>query len=197
MNVLTDALGHLSPIAVYAVVALTVCAESVLVLGAFAPTLALLLTAGALARAGDVSLPLVITAAAVAAFAGDCLAHRTGRVMGERLRAGRLGGRLPAVAWQHAERLMTRHGGRAVFLGRFLPVVRTLTPHLAGATGLSYRSIAPYSACAAGLWAVAEAGTGYAAATSLQRLLSVGGPVLAVVAVLVVTGAVLWVRKRY
>ena len=54
-------------------------------------------------------------------------------------------------------------GGRAVFLARFLPVVRTLTPHLAGATRLPYRRIAPYSAVAALLWAGAEAGIGYAA----------------------------------
>ncbi|WP_380282039.1 DedA family protein [Kitasatospora purpeofusca] len=196
MNFLTDTLGRLPPIAVYTVLALAVCAESVLLLGAFTPTLALLLTSGALARAGTISLPVVIAAAATAAFAGDYLAHRTGGILGERLRAGRLGRRIPATAWQHAESLMTRHGGRAVFLGRFLPMVRTLTPHLAGATGLPYRSIASYSACAAGLWAAAEAGTGYAAATSLQRLVTVGGPVLAAVAASVVAVVVLWLRKR-
>ncbi|MFB7470393.1 DedA family protein [Kitasatospora sp. NPDC056184] len=196
MNFLTDALGDLPPLAVYAVVALAVCAESVLLLGAFTPTFALLATSGALARAGTISLPLVIAAAATAAVAGDYLAHRTGGALGERLREGGIGRRIPAAAWQHAEGLMTRHGGRAVFLGRFLPMVRTLTPHLAGATGLPYRRIASYSACAAGLWAAAEAGTGYAAATSLQRLVTVGGPVLAVAAALVVAGVVLRFRRR-
>ncbi|MFE6866409.1 DedA family protein [Kitasatospora sp. NPDC057692] len=196
MSFLTDALGHLPPLAVYGVVALAVCAESVLVLGVFTPTFALLLTSGALARAGTVSLPLVIAAAATAAVAGDYLAHRTGGVLGERLREGSIGRRIPAAAWQQAEGLMARHGGRAVFVGRFLPMVRTLTPHLAGATGLPYRRMASYSACAAGLWAAAEAGTGYAAATSLQRLVTVGGPVLAVAAALVVAGVVLRFRKR-
>ncbi|MGW1175383.1 DedA family protein [Kitasatospora sp. NPDC002543] len=196
MNFLTDALAHLPPIAVYAVLALVVCAESALLLGAFTPTLALLLTVGAMARAGTVSLPLVIAAAAGAAVVGDYLAHRTGDFLGERLRTGRIGARIPAAAWQHAETLMTRHAGRAVFLGRFLPMVRTLTPHLAGATRLPYRRIAPYSAVAAGLWAAAEAGTGYLAATSLQRLLTLGGPVLGVVALAVIVGVVLWLRKR-
>jgi hypothetical protein len=55
---------------------------------------------------------------------------------------------------------MTRHDGRAVFL-------------------------APYSV-AAGLWAAAEAGVGYAAATSLQRILSLGGPAVALVALSVI-----------
>ncbi|MEU1573869.1 VTT domain-containing protein [Streptomyces collinus] len=67
------------------------------------------------------------------------------------------------TAWREAEARMDRHGGRAVFLARFLPVVRTLTPHLAGATRLSYPRITPYSALAALLWAGAEAGIGYAA----------------------------------
>ncbi|MFD8380961.1 DedA family protein [Streptomyces sp. NPDC059679] len=60
--------------------------------------------------------------------------------------------------------MMARHGGHAVLLTRFLPVLRTLTPHLAGAARLPYHRIAPYSAVAAPLWATAEAGTGYAAA---------------------------------
>lgn len=98
--------------------------------------------------------------------AGDFLAHRTGRYLGDRLRAGRMGRRVPDAAWGRAETLMTRHGGRAVFVARFLPVVRTLAPHSAGATRLPYRRIAPYSVVAACLWAAVEAGVGYAAATS-------------------------------
>lgn len=57
MNALSDILGRLSPAAAYAVLATAVLAESVLLVGAFIPTLTLLLTAGALARAGHLSLP--------------------------------------------------------------------------------------------------------------------------------------------
>ncbi|MEU2771403.1 DedA family protein [Streptomyces sp. NPDC007162] len=196
MNVLSDLLGHLPPAAAYTVVAIAVLAESVLLIGAFVPTLTLLLTAGALARTGQVSLPLVIAAAAGAVVAGDFLAHRTGRYLGDRLRAGHLARRVPDAAWGRAETLMTRHGGRAVFLARFLPVVRTLAPHSAGATRLPYRRIAPYSIAAACMWATAEAGVGYAAATSLQRVLTLGGPAVAVVALTVLGGALLWRRTR-
>lgn len=192
---LSGLLDGLAPGWVYTVVALAVLAESVLLIGAFIPTLTLLLTAGALARAGHVSLPLVIAVAAGAVVAGDFLALRTGRLLGDRLRAGRVGRRIPGAAWHHAETLMTRHGGRAVLLTRFLPVVRTLAPHFAGATQLPYHRIAPYSLIAACLWATAEAGAGYAAATSLQRVLTLGGPVLAVVALVAVAGGLLWVKK--
>ncbi|WP_109001516.1 DedA family protein [Streptomyces rishiriensis] len=196
MNVLSDILGHISPVAAYAVVATAVLAESILLVGAFIPTLTLLLTAGALARTGHISLPLVIAAAAGAVVVGDFLAHRTGRFLGDRLRQGPMGRRIPGAAWHQADTLMTRHGGRAVFLARFLPVVRTLAPHLAGVTRLPYRRIAPYSVVAAGVWATAEAGVGYAAATSLQRVLTLGGPALALAALMVIGGVLLWRRKR-
>ncbi|MFI6702872.1 DedA family protein [Streptomyces sp. NPDC050509] len=196
MNVLSDMLGHLSPTAAYMVVAAAVLAESVLLVGAFVPTLSLLLTAGALARTGQVDILLVIAVAAGAVVVGDFLAHRTGRYLGDRLRGGRLGRRVPDAAWGRAETLMKRHGGRAVLVARFLPVVRTLAPHTAGATRLPYRRIAPYSVVAACVWATAEAGVGYAAATSLQRVLTLGGPALALVALMAIGGALLWRRRR-
>ncbi|WP_406215594.1 DedA family protein [Streptomyces canus] len=192
MNALSDILGGLPPTAAYAVVAAAVLAESILLVGAFIPTLTLLLTAGALARTGHISLPLVIVVAAGAVVAGDFLAHRTGRFLGGRLRGGRMGRRIPGAAWHRAETLMTRHGGRAVFLARFLPVVRTLAPHSAGVTGLPYRRIAPYSVAAACVWATAEVGVGYIAATSLQRVLTLGGPALALAALVVIGGTLLW-----
>ncbi|MFF7769412.1 DedA family protein [Streptomyces massasporeus] len=163
MTVPSDLLGHVPATAAYSLLAAAVLAESVLLVGALVPTLGLLLAAGALARTEALSLPLVVAVTAGAAAAGDFLAHRTGALLGDRLRTGRPGSRIPATAWRQAEARMDRHGGRAVFLARFLPVVRTLTPHLAGATRLPYRRIAPYSAVAALLWAGAEAGIGYAA----------------------------------
>lgn len=196
MNFLTDALGSVPPAAAYAVIALAILAESILLVGAFIPTLTLMLTAGAMAHTGHTDLLLVIAVAAAAVVAGDFLAHRTGRLLGDRIRAGRLAQRIPDTAWLHAEALMARHGGRAIFLARFLPVVRTLAPHSAGATRLPYRRIAPYSVVAACLWATAEAGVGYAAATSLQRVLTLGGPAVAVVALTAAGGALLWRRKH-
>lgn len=91
---------------------------------------------------------------------------------------------------------MARHDGHAVFLARFLPVLRTLTPHLAGAARLPYRRIAPYSAVAAPLWATAEAGTGYAAAASAQRAVALGAPALAVAVAVVAGAALIWTKIR-
>lgn len=156
MNAFIEAIGHLPPALIYAVVAAAVLVEMIILVGAFVPTLTLLLTVGALARTGQIDLLLVIAVAGVGAAVGDLLAHRTGLLLSHRLRTGRLGRRIPAAAWNRAEALMTHHGGRAVFLARFLPVLRTLTPYFAGTTHLPYHRIAPYSLTAAFLWASAE-----------------------------------------
>ncbi|WP_294009746.1 VTT domain-containing protein [Streptomyces sp.] len=114
--------------------------------------------------------------------------------LADRLRTGPAGRRIPPALWARAETLMARHGGRAVFLARFIPVVRTLAPHCAGAARLPYCRIAPYSATAACVWATAEASAGYAAASSLQHVLTLAGPAAAVL-VLTATAAVLVVRR--
>ncbi|MFJ9810628.1 DedA family protein [Streptomyces sp. NPDC101158] len=196
MNTLTATLGQVPAPAAYALLATAVLAESLLVIGAFVPTLTLLVTAGALARTGTLDLTLVIATAASAAALGDALAYRVGRLLGSRLRTGGLGRRMPATAWNKAESLMARRGGGAVFFSRFVPVVRTLTPHLAGATRVPYRRIAPHSLLAAPLWAGAEAATGYSATASLQHVITVGGPVLAVTAACVTAVVLAGTRWR-
>lgn len=197
MNAIVDALTRLPPTTAYVAIALAVLAESILLVGAFVPTLTLLLTAGASARIGHISLALVIAAAAGAVIAGDFVGYRTGRLLGERLRTGRVGRGIPGPVWQRAETLMNRHGGRAVLFARFVPVVRTLTPHFAGAAGVPYRRIAPYSVAAACSWATIEAVVGYSAAGPLQRFLTLGWPALAALGLLAVVGcASLWMRKN-
>ncbi|MFE1172241.1 DedA family protein [Streptomyces sp. NPDC058773] len=176
MNTLAGLLSRIPPEAAYTVLAAAIIAESVLLVGAVIPTLALMLTAGALARTGSMNLFWVIAVAAGAVVAGDALGHRTGHLMGRRLRTGKLGRRIPASAWQRAETLMNKRAGQTLLIFRFVPVMRTLTPHLAGILGLPYRHIAPYSALASVAWASVESGAGYTAAFSFQHISAIGGP---------------------
>jgi len=195
MNTLSAALADVPAATAYLILAAAVLAESVLLVGAFVPTLTLMLSAGALARAGHLDLVPVIAVAAGAVVLGDLLSHRIGHRLGPRLRTTGIGRRTPAAVWRRAETLMARRGGHAVFVARFVPVLRTLVPYLAGATGLPYRRIAPYSAVAAAVWACAEAGSGYAAATVLPLVLSFGVPAVAGVLAVAAAGT-LWARTR-
>ncbi|MFC1434467.1 DedA family protein [Streptacidiphilus sp. N1-3] len=200
MNWIQHLLLQLPPPAVYGTVAAVVLAESVLLLGALAPSLTTLLAAGFLARTGSgsatVRLPVVIAAAVCAVVLGDLLAQRTGRRLGPRLGTGLIGRRIPPTLLQRTYRILARRGGAAVFLCRFLPVLRTLAPHLAGAAGLRYRRIAPYSLAAALLWASAESGAGYALGASYTGLASQAGPVLGGAAAVALLAAAVVLRRR-
>ncbi len=183
MSFLVDALDACPGPVSYAILGLAVFAESVLLVGAFVPTLTLMLAAGALSRTGHLELAPVVIVAATAVVLSDFAALTTGRRLGTRLRTNRIGARVPAAAWARTEQILRRRPGSAVLLGRFVPVARTLVPHLAGASGLRYRQIAPYSAIAALYWATLEATAGYAAG-GLLRLARSADPGIVIVALL-------------
>lgn len=184
MSGLAETLGQVPPVAAYGIVVVALLAESNLVIGVLVPTLTLMMTAGALAQTGYLSFPVLVAVAAGAVVVADLIGYRTGVFLGDRLRTNRLGRRVSAAAWDRADTVMARHGGRAVFPARFVPLLRTMVPHFAGATGVPYRRVAPYSVAAASVWAVLEAGAGYAAAHSVHRILTLGAPSVVAAALL-------------
>nr|CAD60532.1 Cinorf11 protein [Streptomyces cinnamoneus] len=195
-----DELLHgVPPAAAYGLVLGLVLLESVLLLGSFVPTLSLMLCAGVLAQEGTLRLPLVVLCATTGVVAGDLLAQRTGRRLGPGLRRSRLGRRLPEAAWERAWSVLQRRGGPALLVCRFVPVVRTFAPHLAGAAGMPYRRLAPYSLVAGLVWAGGEAGAGYVLGASYDRLTAPGGglpTVCAAAGVLLAAAAGLLVHRR-
>ncbi len=100
--------------------------------------------------------------------------------------------------WDRACRLLRRYGTGAVFVARFLPVVRTLTPAAAGASGLRYRRFLPASLAGATAWSFLHVSIGWAAGASakyVENVLGRTGWLLA--AVLALAGVVLWLRRRH
>lgn len=165
-----DLLTTVPPPAAYPVITALVALESVLFLGPFVPTLGLLLVAGGLAHAGTLTLPAVIACTAAGAVLGDFQAHRTGHRLGDGLRTGRSGRRIPGPAWDRAYGAIRRRGRHTLLVCRFVPLVRTLAPHAAGAAGIPYRRLTPFSATAGVAWACTEAGVGYAGTASWSQL---------------------------
>ena len=90
---------------------------------------------------------------ALGASAGDHVGFAIGRRYGDALRGTGVVRRLGVDHYDHATAKLRRHGGLAVFLTRLVPVVRTLTPAAAGASGLSYRRFAPASLAGSAMWA--------------------------------------------
>ena len=96
----------------------------------------------------------------VGATLGDHVGYLLGRRYGESLRETAVVRRLGVSHYDRASTLLRRRGGLAVFLTRLVPIIRTLTPAAAGASGLEYRRFAPASLAGSATWAAAYVGGG-------------------------------------
>ena len=121
-----------------------------------------LITAGGLAAAGHLSLPLVVAVAVLAAISGDTLGYWLGRRRGRAFlqRDGLLAGhRRHAVA--HADRFFARNGTATVLVSRFVPGVRVVAAVMAGTTQMPWRRFAAANTLGALLWASTVATVAY------------------------------------
>lgn len=159
---LTPYLASLGPAALLVVMAI-VFAETGLLVGFFLPGDSLLFTVGVLTSAGVLGLPFWVVAVGVfvAACAGDQVGYLIGRRAGPRV-FSRPDSRL--LAQEHAERaqdFFARHGSKAVVLARFVPVVRTFAPVVAGVGRMSYRRFLVFNVAGAFAWGVGVLTAGY------------------------------------
>jgi membrane-associated protein len=106
---------------------------------------------------GLIALGLVVT---IGASLGDHVGYLIGRRYGDALGETRAVRRLGRQHYDRATDLLRRRGGTAVFMTRLVPVVRTVTPAAAGASGLPYRRFAPASLAGSALWATVYVGGG-------------------------------------
>ena len=151
-----------------------------------------LITAGGLAAAGSLSLPVLIVVAIVAAITGDTLGYFVGRRRGRSflLRGGFLAGhRRHAVA--RADRFFAAHGTLTVFVSRFIPGVRVVAAVMAGATQMPWHRFAMANTLGAIVWATSVASFAYLLGPAGAATLAVGGLALAPLA-----AGVAWLRTR-
>lgn len=197
MDILLDALRGLPPVAGYLVAAVLVGAETGLVLGLVLPGEATLLLVGFLAYQGTLRLVPAVLLMTVAALVGDNLAYREGVRLGDRVRTSRLGRRVGESRWEKADALLTRHGGRAVCLARFVAFARTLTPRLAGMSEVPYRTFAVWDAVGVVGSVPAAVLIGYVAGGSYDRVAGEFGRATGALALLLLVVVVLVLVGRY
>jgi len=149
-----------------------------------------LIAAAVLASQGKLSIELVIAIAAAAAIVGDKIGYLLGRRFGRRLieRPGRTKPRRQ-VALARGEQLFDRHGAKAVFLGRWVALLRIWAAWLAGIAGMRWRSFLLWNALGGIGWALFFGLLGYwggEATAELAARLGVGAAVAVGVAAVVV-----------
>jgi membrane protein DedA with SNARE-associated domain len=135
----------------------------------------------------------------VCAALGDSVGYALGRRFGPRLRETKLIRKYGLDAWDKAASVLERRGAWAVFFARFLPVLRTLTPAAAGASGLAFRKFLPATAAGAFCWSLVHISIGAAlgeAAKQVEGAISTGFLVVAVVVIGVLLFFLLRLKKR-
>lgn len=134
----------------YAIVFLLAVIDAILPV---VPSETAVITAGVVAAGGDLSLALVIPAAAAGAFVGDNLAYAIGRRYGARVSRRFFASAKAQRRIEWAKRSLDERGGELIAVARFIPGGRTAVTLTAGLTEFEWRRFASYDAVAAVLWA--------------------------------------------
>ncbi|GAC1388255.1 MAG: VTT domain-containing protein [Candidatus Saccharimonadales bacterium] len=129
-----------------------VFAESGLLVGFFLPGDTLLFTAGFFASQGKLSLPITILVIVVAAIAGDNLGFTIGKKAGPKIFKKKDGLLFRQDYLVQSEKFYEKHGGKTVLFARFVPIVRTFAPIVAGASGMTRRRFISYDILGALFW---------------------------------------------
>ena len=151
---------------VYAMLFAIIFIETGLVIWPFLPGDSLLFTAGALAATGVLDIYLVSILLVAAAIAGDAVNYSIGRYVGPKVFSahdyqGFLHKLLNRDHLDKAHAFFEKHGGMAVVSGRFVPIVRTFVPFVAGAASMTPSTFVTYNVIGGIIWVTVCAGAGY------------------------------------
>lgn len=180
----------------YAGIFAIVFAESGVFLGLFLPGDSLLFTAGFLAAQGYLDIWFLITGCFLAAVLGDNFGYAFGRRVGPRVFRREDSLLFHRAHLDRAQRFYERHGGKTLILARFLPVIRTFAPILAGVGRMPYRVFFFYNVVGAALWAIGLTALGYWLGSAIPNVDRYLLPiVLAIVIISALPGAIQFLRE--
>ncbi|PHM58456.1 DedA family protein [Xenorhabdus sp. KK7.4] len=148
---------------VYGILFLIVFCETGLVVTPFLPGDSLLFVAGALSALDSNDLNVHIMAALIiaAAIIGDAINYTIGRVFGEKLFNNPNSRIFRRSYLEKTHQFYEKHGGKAIILARFVPIIRTFAPFVAGMGKMSYRHFAAYNVIGALIWVLLFTYAGY------------------------------------
>ena len=177
---------------VYGLLFLIVFCETGLVVTPFLPGDSLLFVAGAIAAAGGMDITLLIATLLVAALTGDNVNYWIGRTLGAKVFQRFIN---PA----HLKRthdFYERHGGKTIIIARFMPIIRTYVPFVAGLGTMPYLRYLAFCVAGALLWVVSLCLAGYWFGNIPQVKDNLTLVILIIVLISVSPGVIAWLRSR-
>lgn len=153
----------------YLLVGVFAFAETGAFVGLVVPGETVMTLGGAVAGQGAIDVYLLIAIAWFCAWAGDTTSFFLGRRLGREFvltHGPRFG--ISHERFEKVEDYFSRHGGKTIFIGRFISLIRAFAPFIAGSSGMRYRAFVPYSVLGTGLWATAHILVGYLFSRSIE-----------------------------
>lgn len=138
-----------------------VFAETGLAIGFFLPGDSLLVVCGLFAAAGKLNLWIMLVALVIAAVLGDAVGYYSGRKVGPAIFSRPKSRFFNPKHLKKAHDFYEKHGGKTIILARFVPIVRTFAPIVAGAAEMSYRQFALYNIVGGLAWVTSMLFAGY------------------------------------
>lgn len=152
---------------IYGILFAIIFAETGLVVTPFLPGDSLLFAAGALAATSALQMEVMVPVLIIAAVLGDAVNYSIGRRLAHRFLEDQGDTPRGLQRWVKREHVLRahvfflKHGGKAVVLARFVPIVRTFVPFVAGGAAMPYRTFAVYNVVGAVAWVGICAGAGF------------------------------------
>jgi membrane-associated protein len=181
---------------VYGLLFAIVFCETGLVVTPFLPGDSLLFVAGAVAAAGDMNIAALMVTLVAAALCGDNVNYGVGRWIGPRVFHFERSRWFNPAHLRRANAFYERHGGKTIILARFVPIVRTYVPFVAGVGAMPYARYLSFCVIGALVWVVSLCLLGYWFGNQPIVKNNLTVVILLIVALSVSPGLLAWLRSR-
>jgi membrane-associated protein len=181
---------------VYGLLFLIVFCETGLVVTPFLPGDSLLFVAGAIAAAGDMNIAALMATLVAAALCGDNVNYWVGRWLGPKVFHFERSRWFNPAHLARAHAFYERHGGKTIVIARFMPIVRTYVPFVAGVGAMPYLRYLAFCVIGAAAWVVSLCVAGYFFGNQPIVKNNLTVVILVIVAISVSPGVIAWLKNR-